>query len=107
MIPKEAKPKQKHKKKKMKTKAPPLSFSSLPDEITENILARLSKWSYHNLSLVSKRFLSSLSSPELYATRSRIVTTQPCLYFCFEDSPNIPISQYPISSMVHSLDEIC
>ncbi|CAN6912450.1 unnamed protein product [Brassica oleracea] len=92
MIPKEAKPKQKHKKKKMKTKAPPLSFSSLPDEITENILARLSKWSYHNLSLVSKRFLSSLSSPELYARRSRIVTTQPCLYFCFEDSPNIPIS---------------
>ncbi|KAG2242609.1 hypothetical protein Bca52824_095546 [Brassica carinata] len=86
MIPKEARPKKKHKNK---TKAQPLSFSSLPDELVENILARISKWKYPNLSLVSKRFLSILSSPELYKTRFRIGTTEPCLYFCLEDSPNI------------------
>ncbi|CAH8322238.1 unnamed protein product [Eruca vesicaria subsp. sativa] len=67
----------------------PLSFSSLPDEIIENILARISSSNYPNLSLVSKRFLSIISSPELYATRSHIKTTEPCLYFCLEDLPNI------------------
>ncbi|WZZ24555.1 hypothetical protein YC2023_007956 [Brassica napus] len=85
MIPKESRPKQ----KSNKTKAQPLSFSSLPDELVENILARISNWNYPNLSLVSKRFLSILSSPELYSTRSRIKTIEPCLYFCLEDSPNI------------------
>ncbi|CAN7070454.1 unnamed protein product [Brassica oleracea var. botrytis] len=85
MIPKESRPKQKGNK----TKAQPLSFSSLPDELVENILARISNWNYPNLSLVSKRFLSILSSPELYSTRSRIKTIEPCLYFCLEDSPNI------------------
>ncbi|KAF3601816.1 hypothetical protein F2Q69_00034578, partial [Brassica cretica] len=86
MIPKEAKPNQ----KETKTKPQPLSFSSLPDDIIETILARLSKWNYPNLSLVSKRFLFLLSSPELYPTRSHIGTTEPCLYFCLEDLPNIP-----------------
>ncbi|CAH8322518.1 unnamed protein product [Eruca vesicaria subsp. sativa] len=65
-------------------KQQPDSFSSLPDEIVENILARISKWDYPNLSLVSKRFLSLLSSPELYTTRSRIGTTEPCIYLCME-----------------------
>ncbi|CAN6923292.1 unnamed protein product [Brassica oleracea] len=74
MIPIEAKPNQ----KKTKTKPQPLSFSSLPDDIIETILARLSK------------FLFLLSSPELYPTRSHIGTTEPCLYFCLEDLPNIP-----------------
>ncbi|CAA7027507.1 unnamed protein product [Microthlaspi erraticum] len=60
----------------------PLSFLSLPQEIIENILARISKWDYPLLSLVSKRFLSLLSSPELYAMRSHIGTSEPCLYFC-------------------------
>ncbi|KAF3600729.1 hypothetical protein F2Q69_00034583 [Brassica cretica] len=86
MIPKEAKPNQ----IETKTKPEPLSFSSLPDDIIENILARISKWNYPNLSLVSKRFFSLLSSPELYTTRSHITTTEPCLYFCLEDLPNIP-----------------
>ncbi|CAH8277536.1 unnamed protein product [Arabidopsis lyrata] len=58
-----------------------MSFLSLPDEIIENILARISKWTYPNLSLVSKRFLYFLSSPTLYKTRSHIGTTEPCLYF--------------------------
>ncbi|CAH8322219.1 unnamed protein product [Eruca vesicaria subsp. sativa] len=60
----------------------PYLFSSLPDEIVENILARISKWDYPKLSLVSKRFLSLLSSPELYTTRSRIRTTELCIYIC-------------------------
>ncbi|KAF8052050.1 hypothetical protein N665_1619s0003 [Sinapis alba] len=42
MIPTEAKPNQ----TETKINPQPLSFSSLPDEILENILARLSKWSY-------------------------------------------------------------
>ncbi|WZY70151.1 hypothetical protein YC2023_002391 [Brassica napus] len=86
MIPKEAKPNQ----TETEIKPEPLSFSSLPDDIIENILARLSKWNYPNLSLVSKRFLFLLSSPELYITRSHIGTTEPCLYFCLEDLPTIP-----------------
>ncbi|KAG2264827.1 hypothetical protein Bca52824_071906 [Brassica carinata] len=86
MIPKEAKPNQ----QETMTKPQPLSLSSLPDEILENILARLSKWNYPNLSLVSKRFLFLLSSPELYTTRSHIRTTEPCLYFCLDDLPIIP-----------------
>ncbi|KAJ4912324.1 F-box/kelch-repeat protein [Raphanus sativus] len=86
MTPIEAKPDQ----TETNIKPQPLSFSLLPDEILENILARLSKWTYPNLSLVSKRFLSLLSSPELYTTRSHIGTTEPCLYFCIDESPSIP-----------------
>ncbi|CAL9224240.1 unnamed protein product [Arabidopsis halleri] len=61
-----------------------MSFLSLPDEIIENILARISKWTYPNLSLVCKRFLSLLSSPQLYKTRFHIGTTEPCLYLCLK-----------------------
>ncbi|KAL1210647.1 F-box/kelch-repeat protein [Cardamine amara subsp. amara] len=82
MIRKEVKPTQKEKEEKNPHQ--PLTFSSLPDEIIENILARISKWNYPNLSLVSKRFLSLLTSPELYRTRSNIDTTEPCLYFSLE-----------------------
>ncbi|CAN6880159.1 unnamed protein product [Brassica oleracea] len=67
------------------------SFSSLPDEIADNILARVSRCNYPSLSLVSKRFHSLLSSPELYKTRSHIRTTEPCLYVCLkhdEDQPS-------------------
>ncbi|KAF8054687.1 hypothetical protein N665_1320s0003 [Sinapis alba] len=90
MIPTEAKPNQ----TETKTKPQPLSFSSLPDEILENILARLSKWSYPKTMINPKtpfgRFLFLLSSAELYTTRSLIGTTEPCLYFCLYDSPSIP-----------------
>ncbi|CAA7027509.1 unnamed protein product [Microthlaspi erraticum] len=80
MIVSEVEPPQ---EKKMKD-SHSLSFSSLPDEIAENCIARISKWNYPNLSLVSKRFLSLLSSPELYTTRSHIGTTEPCLYICVQ-----------------------
>ncbi|XP_010451130.1 PREDICTED: F-box/kelch-repeat protein At5g39560-like [Camelina sativa] len=85
MIRKEVKETQKEtKKNKNKSPHQPLTFLSLPDEIIENILARISKWNYPNLSLVSKRFLSILSSPQIYTTRSNIGTSEPCLYFCLE-----------------------
>ncbi|EFH44968.1 hypothetical protein ARALYDRAFT_916346 [Arabidopsis lyrata subsp. lyrata] len=71
-------------KEKRNLSSEPPSFSSLPDEIIENILARISKWTYPNLSLVSKTFLSLLSSPQLYKTRSHIGTTEPCLYLCLK-----------------------
>ncbi|CAH8302898.1 unnamed protein product [Eruca vesicaria subsp. sativa] len=67
-------------KKKNKVPEPPLSFSSLPDELTENILARVSRWKYASLSLVSKRFHSLLSSKEIYRTRSQIGATETCVY---------------------------
>lgn len=66
------------------------SFSSFPDEIAENILARVSRFNYPSLSLVSKRVHSLLSSPELYKTRSHIRTTEPCLYLCLQDSEQQP-----------------
>nr|VDD40636.1 unnamed protein product [Brassica oleracea] len=34
------------KKKKNTVREPPSMFSSLPDEIVENILARVSRWKY-------------------------------------------------------------
>ncbi|EOA18385.1 hypothetical protein CARUB_v10006915mg [Capsella rubella] len=92
MIRKEGKEIQKKTKKKKKVKNhQPLSLLSLPEEILENILARISRWDYPKLSLVSKRFLSLLSSPQLYTTRSNIGTTEPCLYFSLE----LPKSQSP------------
>lgn len=63
----------------------PLSlFSSLPDEITENILARVSRWNYPSLSLVSKSFRSLLSSMQIYKTRSQIGTEETCVYVCLQ-----------------------
>ncbi|EOA25842.1 hypothetical protein CARUB_v10019215mg [Capsella rubella] len=56
-------------------------MSSLPDEIVEQILARVPRWDYPNLSLVWKRFHTLISSPQLYTTRFNLGTTEPCLYF--------------------------
>ncbi|KAF8051799.1 hypothetical protein N665_1665s0016 [Sinapis alba] len=69
---------------------PPLSFSSLPDEITENILARVSRWNYPSLSLVSKSFHTLLSSKEIYKTRSQIGANETCVYVLlkFPDNPS-------------------
>ncbi|EOA29658.1 hypothetical protein CARUB_v10015413mg [Capsella rubella] len=58
--------------------------SSLPDELIEQIFALVPRWAYPNLSLVCKRFLSLISSPQLYTTRFNLGTTEPCLYFCVE-----------------------
>ena len=67
--------------KKNKTVPEPASaFSSLPDEIIENILSRVSRWKYPSLSLVSKRFHTLLSSMEIYKTRSQIGADETCIY---------------------------
>ncbi|KAF2554391.1 hypothetical protein F2Q68_00037853 [Brassica cretica] len=63
---------------------PPPSFSSLPDEIIANCLARVSKSQYSSISSVSKSFHSLLSSPEIHAARSQIGATEPRLYLCCE-----------------------
>ena len=55
------------------------SFSSVPDEIGANCLARVSKSEYSSLSTVSKSFQSLLSSPEIYAARSEIGAAEPRL----------------------------
>ncbi|ESQ53599.1 hypothetical protein EUTSA_v10025415mg [Eutrema salsugineum] len=66
------------------TNPPPLSmsFSSVPNEIIANCLARISKSHYRSLSSVSKSFYSLLSSPEIYAARFQIGATEPRLYIC-------------------------
>ncbi|KAF8112224.1 hypothetical protein N665_0065s0010 [Sinapis alba] len=71
-------PKAPPRQKKKKTKPP--SFSSIPDDVIVNILARISKSHYRSLSLVSKNFYSLLSSPHLYAARSLIGNTDARLY---------------------------
>ncbi|CAN6918106.1 unnamed protein product, partial [Brassica oleracea] len=68
-------------KKKKKTKKPP-SFSSIPDDVIVNILARILKSHYRSLSLVSKHFNSLLSSPDIYFARSLIGNTDARLYVC-------------------------
>ncbi|KAJ4913935.1 putative F-box/kelch-repeat protein [Raphanus sativus] len=66
-----------HKKKK-KTKPP--SFSSIPDDVIVNVLARISSSHYRSLCLVSKNFNYVLSSPDIHAARSLIGNADPRLY---------------------------
>ncbi|CAH8345035.1 unnamed protein product [Eruca vesicaria subsp. sativa] len=69
-------------KKKKKTKTKPPSFSSIPDDVIVNILARISRSHYCSLCLVSKHFYSLLSSPDIHAARSLIGNTDARLYVC-------------------------
>ncbi|CAA7033329.1 unnamed protein product [Microthlaspi erraticum] len=71
---------------------PQSSFSLLPDEITENILARVSRWYYPSLSLVSKQFRSLVSSMQIYKTRSQIGSQETCFYVCLQ------LDDHPYSS---------
>ena len=80
MISEEGEPTQ----KKKKIPEPLSSFSSLPHEITENILARVSRCKYPCLSLVCKSFRSLLSPLEIYKTRSQIGVKETCVYICLE-----------------------
>lgn len=61
------------------------SLSSLPDEIVENCLARISRSYYPTLSIVSKSFRSIISSTELYVARSHLRNTEECVYVCLSD----------------------
>ncbi|KAL0726719.1 hypothetical protein Bca4012_022812 [Brassica carinata] len=89
MISQEVEPTQ----KKKTIPEPPSSFSSLPHEIAENILARVSRWNYPCLSLVSKSFRSLLSSKEIYKTRSQIGAKETCVYVCLK-LPNQPYASW-------------
>ncbi|VVB13005.1 unnamed protein product [Arabis nemorensis] len=63
---------------------PPTSFSSLPNDLVLNILARISIIHRPTLSLVSKSFRSLIASPDHYATRSLIGKTEDSLYVCLD-----------------------
>lgn len=52
-------------------------------------MARVSRMYYPSLSLVSKRFQSIISSPDLYETRSLLQRKESCLYVCLQ-LPNDP-----------------
>ncbi|ESQ33599.1 hypothetical protein EUTSA_v10009365mg [Eutrema salsugineum] len=60
----------------------PLDLPYLPDELLLNCFARVSRFLYPTLSLVSKRFRSLLASLELYNTRKLLSRTESCLYVC-------------------------
>ncbi|KAJ4888572.1 putative F-box/kelch-repeat protein [Raphanus sativus] len=60
------------------------SFSSLPDYIIVNCLARISRSYYPKLSLVSKAFRSLISSDDLYAQRLNLKTTEALLHVCLQ-----------------------
>jgi len=69
---------------------PSRTFSSLPYDIVLNCLARVSRYHYPTLSLVSKEFQSLIASRELYATRSRIGKTERFLYICLNLTKSNP-----------------
>ncbi|CAA7038088.1 unnamed protein product [Microthlaspi erraticum] len=52
----------------------------LPEDVIVDIIARVRRCDYPNLSLVSKNFRSLVASPELYARRSLLGCTEQCLY---------------------------
>ncbi|CAG7884713.1 unnamed protein product [Brassica rapa] len=88
-------------KKKKTVPEPPSMFSSLPDEIIENILARISRWNYPSLSLVSKRFHSLLSSMDIYRARSQIGSNETCLYIWLK-LPGHPCASW-FSVLMHKM----
>ncbi|CAA7020966.1 unnamed protein product [Microthlaspi erraticum] len=94
-------PEKKKRKRKTKNSSPPPSppssypsFSSLPDEIAVNCLARIPRSYYPTLSIVSKSFRSFLSSSELYAARSQLGSTEKCVYVCLLDYSDQPLLQW-------------
>ncbi|CDY42635.1 BnaC01g00470D [Brassica napus] len=69
-----------HDKKMPATEPMSISFSSLPDDLLINCLARVSRLYYPALSCVSKNFRSIIASPEIYQTRSSLNRTEKCIY---------------------------
>ncbi|KAL1225958.1 F-box/kelch-repeat protein [Cardamine amara subsp. amara] len=59
---------------------PPTLITSLPDELIIDIIARVPISNYPTISLVSRRFRSTIASPELYRRRSLLQCTEHCLY---------------------------
>ncbi|XP_006305075.2 putative F-box/kelch-repeat protein At5g03000 [Capsella rubella] len=63
---------------------PPTTFSSLPNDILLNCLARVSKLYRPTVSVVSKDLRSLMVSPELKATRTCMGTTENNLCVCLD-----------------------
>ncbi|CAA7037991.1 unnamed protein product [Microthlaspi erraticum] len=53
---------------------------SLPEDVIVDIIARVPRFDYPTLSLVSKHFRSLVASSELYARRSLLECAEHCLY---------------------------
>ncbi|CAA7058690.1 unnamed protein product [Microthlaspi erraticum] len=60
--------------------SPPSLITSLPDDVIADIIARVPRWDYPSISLVSKSFRSLVTSSELYKRRSLLGCTEHCLY---------------------------
>ncbi|KAL1200119.1 putative F-box/kelch-repeat protein [Cardamine amara subsp. amara] len=86
--------------------APRTSFSSLPDDIILNCLARVSRIHYPTLYLVSKGLRSFLESPELDATRSRIGKTENFQYVCLNLNVSNPNPQWFILSPIPKQEKL-
>ncbi|CAH2060074.1 unnamed protein product [Thlaspi arvense] len=71
-----------------KKKKPQSLILSLPEDVIVDILARVSRFDYPILSLVSKHFRSLVASPEIYARRSLLGCTEHCLYALAYDRDN-------------------
>ncbi|CAA7016334.1 unnamed protein product [Microthlaspi erraticum] len=63
----------------------PFPIMSLPQDIIVDIIARVERCDDPTLSLVSKRFRSTVSSPELHARRSLLGRTEHRLYVLLDD----------------------
>ncbi|KFK39692.1 hypothetical protein AALP_AA3G276600 [Arabis alpina] len=65
-----------------------IPIPSLPDDLMWNCFARVSRFYYPSLSLVSTTYRSLIVSPELYETRSLLGNIEICLYVCLKFRPD-------------------
>ncbi|EOA33924.1 hypothetical protein CARUB_v10021417mg [Capsella rubella] len=84
---------------------PVRSILMLPDDIVLNCLARVSRSYYPTLSLVSKRFHSLLTSPELYQIRTLLGYIETGPYVCLRSSTK-SLHWYILSQTPHSTTKI-
>lgn len=68
------------KEKKQRLEPPVSLITSLPDDVILDILARVPRCYYPDISLVSKRFGKLIASPEIFTRRSLLGCTEHCLY---------------------------
>ncbi|KAG2312729.1 hypothetical protein Bca52824_024286 [Brassica carinata] len=71
-----------------KKQSPSSPITSLPEDVAVDILARVPRDDYPRVSLVSKRFRSLVSSPEIYARRSSLGFAEHCLYVLIRNVDN-------------------
>ncbi|CAL9228257.1 unnamed protein product [Arabidopsis halleri] len=79
-------PPQNKRKKTMNEGSP--SWSRLPDAMAVSCMARVSRLDQTALSLVSKKYRSLVTSPELCHARSLIGCTEPSFYVCLRILPD-------------------